>query len=221
MGAQNKAATVIYSICGNLLPLCMLDPNAAVSRQLWIFMRPVIFLDRDGTINKDFGYVISPGQLELLPQVAEAIAQLKAAGVEVIIVTNQSAIGRGFCDTQAVIDTNQALIELLVKENAQAQVDQLVFCPHAPSDNCACRKPKTALVEEIVSKYSLGWQERSYVVGDKLTDMEFGENLAIPLANLYLLESESEAVLDRSKKYNIKSTLSECVSEIIKKLASA
>jgi len=131
--------------------------------------RPAIFLDRDGTINVDSGYVSRPEEVVLLEGAAAAIARLNAAQVAVVVVTNQSGIGRGRyteADYQAV---TRRLAELLAAKGAK--VDASYHCPHGPEDGCECRKPGTLLHRRAAAELGLDLA-RSWFIGDRLRDVE-------------------------------------------------
>ncbi|MCA9472012.1 MAG: HAD family hydrolase [Nitrospirales bacterium] len=132
-----------------------------------------IFVDRDGTLNEDPGYLKHPADLILYPGVVEGVARLKQGGCQVVLVTNQSGIGRGLLtrtDLQAVHERLQAMLK-----QGGGELDGIFFCPHVPDAACECRKPKTGLIRQAVEE--LGVEViRSYVVGDKRCDMELAHN---------------------------------------------
>ncbi len=128
-----------------------------------------VFLDRDGTLNYDPGYLKSAAELDLLPGVAKALAQLKAAGAKLVVVTNQSGIGRGLLTLKDLEAVHARLEGLLEQEGAV--LDAIYFCPHHPDDGCLCRKPGRAMVDRAVSELQLDLR-RSYLVGDHLRDMQ-------------------------------------------------
>jgi len=135
--------------------------------------RPAVFLDRDGTIIHDRHYLGDPAGVELLPGAARCIALLNRAGLPVVIVTNQSGIGRGYfseADFQAV---QQRLLELL--EAGGARVDAVYHCPHAPDHTppCSCRKPLPGLFERAAGELGLDLA-RSFYVGDRVRDVAPG-----------------------------------------------
>jgi D,D-heptose 1,7-bisphosphate phosphatase len=140
---------------------------------------PIVFLDRDGTINFDPGYICEPEKVEIINGVAEGIAMLKQAGFITVIVTNQSAIGRAIGTASDVEATNAEILRRLIIENPQAKVDGVFYCPHSPEDRCECRKPKTKLAEFVRAKWSFNARE-CWVIGDKLRDLEFGAGIGIP-----------------------------------------
>jgi histidinol-phosphate phosphatase family protein len=139
----------------------------------------VIFLDRDGTLNIDTGYITNPAKIEPLPFAAQGLAKIKSLGFQTIIVTNQSAIGRGMAKPKDVDATNVELLKKLLAIDSQAIIDHVLYCEHAPKDNCECRKPKTGMIKQLSSKISIDYQ-KSWVIGDKISDLRFGENLGIP-----------------------------------------
>jgi histidinol-phosphate phosphatase family protein len=136
-----------------------------------------VFVDRDGTLNHDYGYITSPGQLVLFPGVPEAIARLNQLGVMVIMVTNQSAIGRGMMTVEDLENIHARLAEMLRPYGAG--IDGIFFCPHHPLDGCGCRKPKTGLIEQAVDRFSLDLSQ-CYLVGDKRSDLEAAQKVAVP-----------------------------------------
>jgi heptosyltransferase-2 len=133
-----------------------------------------VFLDRDGTLNHDPGYVKSAAELRLLPGVVAALARLKAAGARLVVVTNQSGIGRGFLTLKDLEAIHARLQGILEQEDAA--LDAIYFCPHHPNDGCRCRKPGTAMVERAVSELQVDLT-RSYVVGDHARDMQLARSV--------------------------------------------
>lgn len=136
-----------------------------------------VFVDRDGTLNHDSGYVTSPEQLVLFPGVPEAIARLNQLGVLVIMVTNQSAIGRGMM-TMEDLEHIHARLAALIRPFG-ARIDGIFSCPHRPEDGCGCRKPNAGLIDQAVDRFSLDLSH-CYLVGDKRSDLEVAQKLAVP-----------------------------------------
>jgi heptosyltransferase-2 len=150
-------------------PLDVEDGAAAASLQ-----GVTIFLDRDGTVNRDTGYIKSTQELELLPGVVEGVARLNRAGAKVVLVTNQSGIARGILSTAALKSIHAALGEALAA--AGARLDAVYYCPHHPDEHCRCRKPETGMVGRAVK--DLGVDPSSgYVVGDKAHDVELARRI--------------------------------------------
>ncbi|MFN8469205.1 MAG: HAD family hydrolase [Caldilineaceae bacterium] len=132
-----------------------------------------VFLDRDGTLNRERAdYVKSWQEFEWLPGALDALAVLATLDVPVLVVTNQSALGRGILDPSALHAIHaQARAEALA---AGGRVDDFLICPHAPADGCACRKPKPGLLLQAAARYNLDLQCCVFV-GDSLTDMQAAE----------------------------------------------
>jgi len=131
---------------------------------------PVVFLDRDGTIIEDTGYVREPARVTLIAGAAEAIGRLNAAGIPVVVVTNQSGLARGILTESEYTEVARRLDALLAA--AGAHLDATRWCPHAPevSGPCACRKPGTLLHHQGAD--ALGYTaEGGWCVGDRLTDL--------------------------------------------------
>jgi heptosyltransferase-2 len=133
-----------------------------------------IFLDRDGTLNPDPGYIRSPDQFELFPGVAGALARLKRAGAQLILVTNQSGIARGFLSAQDLERIHDKLRHLL--NGAGASLDAVYFCPHHPDAACGCRKPETGMIEQAVRERQVDLA-RSYYIGDHARDMQLARRI--------------------------------------------
>jgi len=138
-----------------------------------------VFLDRDGTIIEEVGYLDNIGQLKLIPGAARAIGLLNKAGIPVIMITNQSGVARGYFSESVVEQLHQRLNELL--ETELAYLDAIYYCPHHPTEGtapyrraCNCRKPHPGMVEQAIDDLQLG-KRRLFVVGDKLTDIELAK----------------------------------------------
>ncbi|HOT90313.1 MAG TPA: HAD family hydrolase [Anaerolineae bacterium] len=136
--------------------------------------RHVLFLDRDGTVNVEVNYLSDPAGLQLLPGAAEAIRRFNAAGWAVVIITNQSGIGRGYFTAEDVAAVNAALVAALAAQGAR--VDAIYVCPHHPDAQCECRKPKPALFRQALADLHLE-QTPCVAVGDKMSDLEPGRAL--------------------------------------------
>jgi D-glycero-D-manno-heptose 1,7-bisphosphate phosphatase len=136
-------------------------------------LRPAVFLDRDGTISEEMGYVNHASRFRMFPFAAAAIQSLQAAGWPVIVVTNQSGVGRGYFPESVVHEVHQQMTRELAA--AGARVDAIFYCPHISGDACACRKPKTGMLESAAQEHGLDLQ-RSFVVGDRYGDVVLGRN---------------------------------------------
>lgn len=133
--------------------------------------RPAVFLDRDGTIIVDRHYLGDPDGVELIAGAAEAIARLNRAGIPVVLVTNQSGIGRGLF-TPADFDAVQSRLDEELAR-AGARLDAVYHCPHSPAAGCECRKPAAGLFERAAAEHGLDL-ERSYFIGDRWRDVAPG-----------------------------------------------
>ena len=131
-----------------------------------------VFFDRDGTLIYDYGYLSDPSKVRLYKNAREALLLLQRAGFRLFIVSNQSGIGRGYFRPQDARAVNQQVCKLF----RPVHFDEIVFCPHAPEAACACRKPQPLLGQKLIKKYHLS-AEKSFMVGDKKSDVEFGHNL--------------------------------------------
>jgi histidinol-phosphate phosphatase family protein len=136
------------------------------------FARRAVFLDRDGTINVDPGYLSAPAQLELLPGVAQAIGKLKRAGFLVFVVSNQSGVSRGKIKLESLSLIHSRMDELLVNAGGLA-LDRYTYCTHLPEANCECRKPKAKLLWDLAQEFGVDLGG-SFMVGDKASDLEVG-----------------------------------------------
>jgi D-glycero-D-manno-heptose 1,7-bisphosphate phosphatase len=137
-----------------------------------------VFLDRDGTINEEIGYMDRMEKLRLIPGAAEAIRLINASGMKTAVVTNQSGIARGIFTESFVAETHARLGEMLRAEGAS--LDGIYFCPHHPTEGrgdylrvCECRKPAPGLLFRAAAELDLD-PARSYMVGDTLKDIEAG-----------------------------------------------
>ncbi|HHL39510.1 MAG TPA: D-glycero-beta-D-manno-heptose 1,7-bisphosphate 7-phosphatase [Deltaproteobacteria bacterium] len=137
--------------------------------------RAAVFLDRDGTINVDDGYIGDPDDIVLIDGAAEAVRMLGEAGLPVVVVTNQSGIGRGYYDEDALRRVNERVARLL--EAGGGRVEGFYHCPHPPEAGCRCRKPATGLVERAAAELAID-PAASYVVGDKVSDMELARRVS-------------------------------------------
>ncbi len=154
--------------------------NSAPSKNNLI---PAVFLDRDGVINVDSGYVYKREDLKLLPGVAKGIRRLKELGYQIFVITNQSGVARGMFTMADVDAFHEALKKELGKEGAS--VDDVFICPHHPEGKvaayaiaCSCRKPGTGLIEQACEKYPID-RSKSFLVGDKDSDIACAEKAHI------------------------------------------
>ena len=134
-------------------------------------LRPAVFLDRDGTINREVHYLSRPEQLELLPGAGEAIRRLNDLGLPVILVTNQSGVARGYL-SEETLQRIHGLLEKMLDEQG-AHLDAIYYCPDLPDTGSLCRKPEIGMLELAAREHRVDLR-RSYVIGDMAKDIEMG-----------------------------------------------
>lgn len=140
--------------------------------------RPAFFLDRDGVIIEEVGYLSDTRQMKLLPGAAGAIREMNRAGVPVLVITNQAGVARGYFTEDRVIELHRHLDRLLASYDAH--IDRYYYCPHHPQAtveayrlDCACRKPKPGMLYRAASEFGLSLAD-SVMVGDKMCDVLAG-----------------------------------------------
>jgi len=149
-----------------------------------------VFLDRDGTLNYNPGYLKVAAELKLLAGAGPALARLKGAGAKLVVVTNQSGVGRGII-TLKDLEAIHARLEGLLEQEGAA-LDAIYFCPHHPDDRCRCRKPEVGMVERAVSELQLDLR-RSYLIGDHARDIQLAHRVGAKaiLLSPVLLDTQS------------------------------
>lgn len=126
-----------------------------------------VFLDRDGTINVDYGYIYKSQDFKFIDGAIEALKTLQMSGYKLIVITNQSGIARGYYKEQDFFILHNYINEVLAQN--EVKIDGLYFCPHLDS-NCDCRKPKTKLFYLAAKQHHIDFS-KSFAVGDKLSDL--------------------------------------------------
>lgn len=137
--------------------------------------KKIVFLDRDGTINVDYGFVYQIKDWTFTNGAPEALKALKAAGYTLAVVTNQSGAGAGMYTENDVTVIHQHMQKLLAEK--QAAVDIIAYCPHAREAGCDCRKPKTGMAKQIEERLGEIDYVNSWMIGDKIADLMFGKTL--------------------------------------------
>ncbi len=132
-------------------------------------LRHAVFLDRDGTVAEEVGYLNHLSRFQLYSCSAAAIRRLNDAGLPVVVVTNQSGIARGFFPEELVHRVHERMIADLAA--GSARLDAIYFCPHVTADKCACRKPLPGMLVRAAREHRLAVRG-SWVVGDRYSDME-------------------------------------------------
>ncbi len=142
-----------------------------------------VFLDRDGTINEEVGYLKHVDELKLFPFTAEAVGIIQKAGMKAVVVSNQSGVARGFFDEDFVRTLHDRINEMLAREGTF--IDRFYFCPHHPTEgsgeyvrDCYCRKPKTGMLLQASDELDIDLS-RSYMIGDTERDLETARNAGV------------------------------------------
>lgn len=168
--------------------------------------RPVVFLDRDGTLNIERGYIHNLTDLELIDGAAEAIKRLNDSGIAAILVTNQSGAARGYYAETHILDLNKRLVDLLHKEGAY--LDAVYYCPHLAEgtvepyvQECGCRKPEIGMVEQAYAEHEDLDRARAFVVGDKATDVELAVNCSAK--GILVVTGYGQSVLDGTYQWKV------------------
>lgn len=146
-------------------------------------MEQVVFLDRDGTLNQEVHYLHKPEDLKLIPGVPEALGLLKESGYRLVVVTNQAGVARGYYTEEDVRNLHLYMNQVLERDGAS--IDAFYYCPHHPEygvgayrQACHCRKPDTGMFEMAGKRFEVD-KARSFMVGDKLLDVEAGKNYGL------------------------------------------
>lgn len=166
-------------------------------------VKKALFLDRDGTINQDRPgvYITSEKALKIYPSAIKALKKISASGeYRLIVLTNQSAVGRKLMTEKKSRQINR----LLVKKLSQAgiKISGLYYCPHSPETGCSCRKPKPGLIKEALKDFPTDISG-SFVAGDKKSDMELAERTG--MRGIFLLTGQGKSQLKKHKiRYNFK-----------------
>jgi D-glycero-D-manno-heptose 1,7-bisphosphate phosphatase len=160
-------------------------------------LKRAVFLDRDGTINKEVGYLDDPERFELLPGAGRAIARLNRAGLPVVVVSNQSGVARGYFSIDILTAIDWKMADLLARDGAS--LEGVYYCPHHPEaelleyrQECTCRKPKPGLIQMASDDLDLSPAD-SFVIGDKLADVQAGQ--ALGARSILLLSGYGRAEL--------------------------
>lgn len=170
-----------------------------------------VFLDRDGIIARDVRYCCRVEDFEILPTVPQAIRLLNQRGFRVIVVTNQSAIARGYLTEKTLFQIHQYMKDELARYSAH--VDAIYYCPHHPDDGCQCRKPKPGLLLQAAKELSINLS-RSYTVGDGEIDIKAGKAASCRTVLVTTGPNEKKGVAEPSDY--IADTLLEAAEWIVK-----
>jgi len=141
-------------------------------------MEKIIFLDRDGVINrgKDDGYITCWEEFNFLPGVFSALRKLTSAGFKIIIISNQQGVGKRLYSMQSLADLTERMLDR-IKRN-QAKIWSIHYCPHLAEEDCACRKPKSGLFKQAVGGMMVDFKQ-TYFIGDTQRDIQAGQILGM------------------------------------------
>jgi len=133
-----------------------------------------VFVDRDGTIMEDTDYCSDPSQVKIFPRAREALRRLKSKGLKLIIITNQSGIGRGLF----TVEQYRAVEAEVLRQLGDGLIDATYFCPDVPGQHCSCRKPSPGMILQARREHQIDLA-RSFFIGDKEIDVECGRNAGV------------------------------------------
>jgi len=133
-----------------------------------------VFVDRDGTINVNYGYISSPDEFKMYPNVAKGLRLLHEKGFKIIVITNQSGIARGYFSKEKLDVIHNKMKDELSQENVE--VDAIYFCPHHPDEKCNCRKPQPGLLQQAIKDFDIDIG-KSFFIGDRMLDVEAGRKV--------------------------------------------
>jgi len=169
-----------------------------------------VFLDRDGVINKDIGYLYESKYFEFVDGIIDVCKYLLKNNFSLIVVTNQSGIARGFYKEQKFLELNEWMLKEFHKRDIE--ILDVFYCPHGPEDNCLCRKPRPGMFINALNKYDINTKE-SWMVGDKEDDIIAANKAGI--SNTILLDSDYVNDYSTSKASHKITSLKE-ITKIIK-----
>lgn len=154
----------------------------------------VVFLDRDGVINKDNGYVYKITDFVFIEGIFDSCKKLQDKGFQLIIITNQSGIGRGYYTENDFKIISHWMLQKFQEHNIS--ILDVMYCPHKPEDNCNCRKPNTGMLDKAHEKYQID-KVGSWMIGDKKTDIEAAHSFGI--INTVLVNNDPKIEIKKSQ----------------------
>ena len=164
-------------------------------------MNRVVFLDRDGTINVDYGYVGSIDKFDFINGAIDGLKILSDLGFLLIVISNQSGVGRGYFSEDDVKNVNNYMVKELKKNGVV--ISSVYYCPHVDSDNCDCRKPKLKLFYDAVKKYNIDL-DSSYAIGDKERDLSIIKTEIFSKENSLKINRQEKEFINIKMEKNMK-----------------
>ncbi|MEA3305782.1 MAG: D-glycero-beta-D-manno-heptose 1,7-bisphosphate 7-phosphatase [Candidatus Omnitrophota bacterium] len=166
-------------------------------------MKKVIFIDRDGVINRDpggwtkYNYVTKWDEFFFIPGSIEALRRIKGAGYKICLISNQGGISKGYF-TQKDLDELSKRMRKEIEEGG-GKIDELYYCPHHDKDNCECRKPKTGLIEQAAGKMHIDFKN-TFMIGDSIRDVEAGKRMGMKT----ILVLSGKTTLAETRNWNVR-----------------
>jgi D-glycero-D-manno-heptose 1,7-bisphosphate phosphatase len=186
---------------------------------------PAVLLDRDGTICEEVGYVNHVDRIKVYPYAAAAIRKLNRAGIPVVVVTNQSGVGRGYFSERLVKQAHAKIAKELAAGGAR--VDAFYYCPHHPTGtlkayrkDCRCRKPATGMADDAAKRFHLDLKS-SFVVGDSYRDMRLAFNIGAHSIMLMTGYGKGEYVHKRNEWPRMPDLIAANLKEAVQKILKA
>ncbi len=156
-----------------------------------------IFLDRDGVINYDKGYVCKIEDFEFVDRIFEVLKAFQEEGFKLFIVTNQSGIGRGYYTQEDFEILTSWMLDILKKN--EIKIEKVYFCPHAPEEKCHCRKPSSGMFEQAFEEFDID-KKNSWMIGDKHTDIKAAINAGIKntilIGNCWVRDKDAKYIVN-------------------------
>lgn len=167
--------------------------------------RPGLFVDRDGTINEEVDFLTNPDHLHILPGSVDALRAAMQMGFRIVVTTNQSGVARGLLTEQRLLDIHASLRHMLASNGVT--LDAIYYCPHHPDFgeppyrlDCDCRKPKPGMILQAARDLDIDLS-RSFVVGDRMIDIQAGNALAIP--SILVLSGYGQAEMELCRRNGV------------------
>lgn len=160
-----------------------------------------VFLDRDGVLTRERAdYVKSPEELEILPGIYEPLRKIREKGFRLVLITNQSVVGRGLATHQGLASIHEKLRQEL--NNHGCYLDAIYYCPHLPQDQCDCRKPQPGMILRAARELGID-PRKSWIIGDKEIDLEAGSRagcrgLRVPTNGQGLADAVQEIIAEEN-----------------------